>query len=761
MACASDFNGKGASHAPVPFYVSTAGYGVVVDSARYLTFSVGEKQRLADVSKLTGPAGEQKIITNLNELYGAEHRDKTSVYVDVPAARGVDIYLFAGPAMGQAVARYNLFSGGGCLPALEGLGPRYQFGAMLDAKGVLAMCDQFKRSRIPITVGSDEIAWETRRYPSSYVFDTAKFTDDIGVRVREKGYGLGLWCQLYIHPESPLVPIFGNRIGDFEVWRGIVPDLVDPSVRNDYRDFLVTNFLRKGITSFKLDEVDGSGNIQGANAEWQFPEFTIFPSGADGEQMRNLLGRLGLEAIDAAFRKENRRTFGLVRATQAWSAPLSAVVYSDEYSFEDYIRYNLSAGVQGVLWTPELRDANSVREYALRTGAVSLSAMMLINAWQFPHVPWSQPKLSANEQKQLLPEDNPYARLTRRFCNLRMMLLPYLYAAYGDYHRKGISPVRPLVSDWPEDVQTHHIEDQWMLGSDLMVAPLTGKNAFEQVCRSELAGVSQFKADRGVGVTFNDGVLDLAIQKSAPDGLCGGNMEVDLKPGACELRLSSRGDIGSMATRLYRMDGSKRVGDIQPVYKDDIRVDGDHWTEQIFHLQIPTAGRYCLVVSKGYFLRPADAKHLQVRDVVFEQPQGKSELAWKRNVYLPAGQWRDFWTGKLYDGSRKHIVEATPECPLIFVRDGTLLPLAEPLVTIDDKTVFAVHLAAYGESPRPFQLLEDDGVTFDYEKGKWATVTVRADGTADRPDHGQPLRYKVVDKAENPESLLKKLLTTE
>ena len=60
-----------------------------------------------------------------------------------------------------------------------------------------------------------------------------------------------------------------------------------------------------------------------AYQNWMFPDFASFPSGADGEQLRNLLGRLGVQAIGDAFRKENRRTFGLVRADHAWSSPLS------------------------------------------------------------------------------------------------------------------------------------------------------------------------------------------------------------------------------------------------------------------------------------------------------------------------------------------------------------------------------------------------------------------------------------------------------
>jgi Domain of unknown function (DUF5110) len=80
------------------------------------------------------------------------------------------------------------------------------------------------------------------------------------------------------------------------------------------------------------------------------------------------------------------------------------------------------------------------------------------------------------------------------------------------------------------------------------------------------------------------------------------------------------------------------------------------------------------------------------------------------------------------------------------------------MTTIDGKTVFTVHLAAYGENPPPCKLLEDDGSTFDYENGKWATLSVNSDGEVQRSNHGQPLRYRFAGKAESQEALLPKLI---
>ena len=115
--------------------------------------------------------------------------------------------------------------------------------------------------------------------------------------------------------------------------------------------------------------------------------------------------------------------------------------------------------------------------------------------------------------------------------------------------------------------------------------------------------------------------------------------------------------------------------------------------------------------------------------------------------------------GAAVTGGQRQAVTATPEHPPVFVRDHTLLPLSEPVVVLDSNTVFNVHLAAYGGNSRPCELREDDGATFDYETGRWATIAVHPDGSFDRPDHRQPRRYRIVGRAEPPAGLLNALLT--
>ena len=747
---ASD-NGKGTSHAPVPFYISTAGYGVLIDNARIMSFSVGEKQRLENIDEKERITKAKENITDIEQLYGEEMRSKTSIYVDVPAVKGVDIYLFAGPNIGDAIARYNLYSGGGFLPGIAALGPEYLIGTMLEEKEALETCRSFKEDGIPITSIGLEPGWQTHAYSSSYLWNRKKFQEGFVEKVKLLGYDVSLWCQLYIDPSSPLIPLLGNKFGDFDVWRGLVPDMSDISVRNTYRDFLRENFIKKGIASFKLDEVDGSYNEQ-AYCEWMFPPFTIFPSGAEGDQARNLLGLSGQKSIEEAFRTTNKRTFGLVRASQAWAAPMPMSIYSDEYNFADYMRYNLSAGIQGVIWSPEVRHANNERDWAIRVAASAFSAKMTLNGWQFPHLPWKQPDLSENERHHLLPKDNPYTHIIKRFTRLRIALVPYLYTTYWDYHNKGISPVRPLVVDYPDDINTRLIDDEWMLGNSVLVAPITDENCFSDYIDAKV-DADHFITDDNVKVSFEKDEVTIKIAPSNV-GLKGGKLQLELLRGPARLRFLAKGDLSTLSSRMRIVKDGVELSDMGTLYKDNILITGNAWSAYSFNFIVPADGNYVLVLSKGYSLITKQETSFTLKDLCVEQMLGDKQTSWQRMVYLPEGGWRDFWTNNYYSGGKSYVLHATAEQPLVFVKDNTIMPFAEPVLTVNNKTKFIVNLAAYGDNPRPCLLFEDDGVSYNYENGKLSELEISSKGTVKRIGNQPSTLYKIVENIQTPEKVM-------
>src|SRR5215212_10103977 len=65
-----------------------------------------------------------------------------------------------------------------------------------------------------------------------------------------------------------------------------------------------------------------------------------------------------------------------------------------------------------------------------------------------------------------------YEDIIRKYLKLRYTLLPYLYTALEEAHRSGVPPFRPLLLNYQDDPSTYNLDDQFMVGNDLLVAPI-------------------------------------------------------------------------------------------------------------------------------------------------------------------------------------------------------------------------------------------------------------------------------------------------
>jgi hypothetical protein len=102
-----------------------------------------------------------------------------------------------------------------------------------------------------------------------------------------------------------------------------------------------------------------------------------------------------------------------------------------------------------------------------------------------------------------------------------------------------------------------------------------------------------------------------------------------------------------------------------------------------------------------------------------------------REVYLPPGQWRDFFSGKRYPGgttfTAHYAIEETP----VFVRDGAIVPEQSASEYSDARLLDRLSLTVYGSGNGSFDLYEDDGASLDYEAQQAHTLmthTVSGDG---------------------------------
>jgi len=96
-------------------------------------------------------------------------------------------------------------------------------------------------------------------------------------------------------------------------------------------------------------------------------------------------------------------------------------------------------------------------------------------------------------------------------------------------------------------------------------------------------------------------------------------------------------------------------------------------------------------------------------------------------VYLPHSTWYNFWTGETIPGGRFTTLPAPLETLPLLVRAGSILPLGPFLEYSNEKPADPIELRVYPGADGDFTLYEDDGITYDYEKGAYTTIPIHWD----------------------------------
>lgn len=459
----------GRTHAPVPLYVSTKGFAVLFDSARYLRVTVGHGVRLAAREK-------PRVVDRTTATKGEWQSQPRSDSVEVLAgATGIDVYVFAGPSPLDAVRRYNLFSGGGALPPKWGLGFLSRVQTKYTAEQALADIAEFRKNGIPLDMLGLEPGWMDQAYPCSFEWDKTRFPDPktfLG-EVAKQHVRVNLWFNPYVAPKTPLYEKLVPYAGTHLVWNGIVPDYTMPAAQKIFSDHLkrtVVDLAPDAVGGFKLDEVDGYDR-------YLWPDTAVFPSGRDAEQLRQTYGLLLQRAVFDVFHRSNRRTMGQIRGTNAGASPFPFVIYNDNYEFDGYITAVSNSGFAGVLWSPEVRGSNSGEDMLRRMQAVCFSPLALYNGWASSQKLWTHAEVKDQIRDAIV---------------LRLRLLPYFYNAFAQYHYQGTPVIRPMqlvggvtvaesaaagkldatANPYEVPAAAREVKDQYMFGDALLVAPI-------------------------------------------------------------------------------------------------------------------------------------------------------------------------------------------------------------------------------------------------------------------------------------------------
>ena len=99
-----------------------------------------------------------------------------------------------------------------------------------------------------------------------------------------------------------------------------------------------------------------------------------------------------------------------------------------------------------------------------------------------------------------------------------------------------------------------------------------------------------------------------------------------------------------------------------------------------------------------------------------------------RSVYFPKQcGWYDLYTGEYLEGGRRLVVDAPYERMPVFVREGSIVPFGPEMEWSDEKPAERINLYVYKGADASFQLYEDEGTNYNYEKGKYATIDIKYD----------------------------------
>lgn len=464
---------NGRTHAPVPFFVSSKGYGTLINSARYIDVWVGTG--VCQDSKNPPVARDR----NTDSEWSANPYSDNLEFL-VPT-EGVEIVVFSGKTMLDVVRRYNLYNGGGCLPPKWGLGFWHRVPSLFTDKQIEQEVQDFKEKSFPLSVIGLEPGWMTNAYPCTYEWDSIRFPNPRSFveHLKKSNIQTNVWMNPYISPKGELYDKIQPYTGSHTVWCGTVPDYTLPKAQKILVDHFKKHQLNLGVSGYKMDENDGYDS-------WLWPDVATFPSKIAGEQMRQIYGAVMQKVTTQMYKDENKRTYGLVRAANAGTTSYPYVLYNDYYNHRDFITALVNSSFIGVLWTPEVRASQSSEEWLRRMQTVCFSPLAMLNAWADGTKPWSFPDV---------------AESINNIAMLRMQLIPYLYTAFADYAFKGIPPVRAMNleegynfnetlaqaafdgTDNPYALAIKkEVKDQFMVGKSLLVAPLfTGEKEREVV----------------------------------------------------------------------------------------------------------------------------------------------------------------------------------------------------------------------------------------------------------------------------------------
>jgi len=313
--------------------------------------------------------------------------------------------------------------------------------------------------------------------------------------------------------------------------------------------------------------------------------------------------------------------------------------------------------------------------------------------------------------------------------NLRYRLLPYIYSMARKVHSEDYTLMRALPMDFPMDKNTFNINDEYMFGSALLVKPVTEEiyykmdkpaNPIPPACIESPDGhKGAFKAEYFKGTNF-DTLSETQYDKSI-DFNWGGSAAPGVGSSYFSVRWTGTltpDETGSFL--FYTMSD-----DAVRLFIDD-KLIINNWESHY-----PVINKVTCTLKKGkkykIKLEYFNEHNSSVISLTWKTPSQQLAKPAKINtavpVYLPVCEaWYDFWTGKKAASGSTVERDVPLDIMPLFVKAGSILPLGKFIQYSGEKKNDTLEIRIYKGADGKFDLYEDEGDNYNYEKGAWSII---------------------------------------
>lgn len=365
---------------------------------------------------------------------------------------------------------------------------------------ILEVAREYKKRGLPIDViVADFFHWP---HQGDWKFDSDYWPDPAGMVKELKEMGIELMVSIWptVDAESENYEEmeelgyltrseFGKRIG--QLGDACIIDVTHPEGRSYVWNKIKENYYEKGIKIFWLDEAEPE--LTG----YEYQHYRFY-RGADmeiGNVYPKEYARMAYEGMEAEGQKN---IVNLLRCAWAGSQKYGTLVWSGDIdssfrSLRNQLAAGLNMGIAGLpWWTTDIGGFHGGNIYDSKFHEIlirwfefgTFCPVMRLHGFREP---FKEPLGTTGGGKHISGAENEVwsygdevYEICKKYMNLREKMRPYVRKLMKAAHEKGTPIMRPLFYDFPEDKIAWEIEDEYMFGPDLLVAPILYADARER-----------------------------------------------------------------------------------------------------------------------------------------------------------------------------------------------------------------------------------------------------------------------------------------